>query len=323
MKKKIAGLLILLLLAWGSYWGWLKYAENQPQGIQTSGTIEAVNINLAAKLPGSLEFVSVKTGDTVKKGDTVAGIMRASLEAQKERDLLAVQKAEALLADMTAGSRKQELDEAGAALKTVQANYDQAHADYNRILLLQQNGAVSATDLEKAATALEVLANQLESAKSRVSLLESGARPSQITAARLELERSKAILKVTEASLNDTLITSPINGTVLSRNFEPGEFVNAGAAVVTVADLTDLWIKIFISTDDLPKIRLGQQVSYTVSGLPEKYTGTIVEIASHGQFTPKTIQTRQERTNIVYAVKVKIDSLNGVFKPGMPADVII
>jgi len=87
--------------------------------------------------------------------------------------------------------------------------------------------------------------------------------------------------------------------------------------------LTDLWIKIFISTDDLPKIRLGQEVSYSVSGLPETFTGTIVEIASQGQFTPKTIQTRQERTNIVYAVKVKIDSMDGILKPGMPADVNI
>jgi len=185
MKKKIAGLIILLLLAYGSYWGYLKYNKNQPQGIQATGTIEATNINLAAKLPGSLEFVSVKTGDTVKKGQTVAGLVRTSLEAQKERDSLAVQKAEAQLADLTAGSRSQELDDARSALNTAQATYDQYNADYIRILSLQQSGAASTNDLEKAATALKVATNQLESAKSKLSLLESGPRPDQITAARL------------------------------------------------------------------------------------------------------------------------------------------
>jgi HlyD family secretion protein len=322
-KKRIIVLLVLIAAVAGSYWGYSGLKDGKPEGLQVSGTIEATEVDLTARLSGALEFVSVKSGDTVKKGQVIAKIIRHDLAAQKERDALAVEKAEALLSDLAAGARKQEISEARSAVDTAQAGYDKANSDYARALALSQQGAIAGAEMEKAETALKISKNQLESARSRLSLLESGNRPQQIRAAQIELERSRAVLKASETLLEDTIIASPIDGTVVTRNFEPGEYIPAGAAVATVADLNDLWIKIFISTDDLPEVRLGQQVSFAVSGVSGEFNGTIVEIASKGEFTPKTIQTRQERTNIVYAVKVKIDSNNGMFKPGMPADVMI
>lgn len=323
MKKRIVGLVLLISVAAGSYWGYTRYFERKPQGLQVSGTIEATEVNLSAKLPGALELLSVKAGDTVKKGQLVGSLTRSDLAAQKERDSLGVLKAGAQLDDLVSGSRGQEISDARAAADTAQVNYDKANTDYNRTRSLHGSGAVSDVDLEKAETNLKVSKNQLDSARARLSLLESGSRPDQISAARAELERNKAVLRASEALLEDTKIISPIDGTVVTRNFEPGEYIPAGAAVATVADLNDLWIKVFISTDDLPGIKLGQKVRFTVSGLTEEFGGVISEIASKGEFTPKTIQTRQERTNIVYAVKVRIDSRGGVFKPGMPADVKI
>ncbi|MFZ5648946.1 MAG: HlyD family secretion protein [Bacillota bacterium] len=323
MKKRIAGIVILLVVASASYWGYTRHSTEKTVGIQASGTIEATEVNLSARTPGTLEFVSVKQGEAVKKGQLVARVIRNELAAQKERDSLAVQKAEAQLSDIASGAREQEINEARAAVSTAQANYDKANSDYSRAQALHQGGAISEADLEKAETSLKVAKNQLDSARSRLSLLESGSRPDQIKAAMVELERNRAVLKATEALLEDTNVTSPIDGTVVTRNYEPGEFVPAGAPVVTVADLSDLWIRIYVSTDDLPAVRLGQEVSFTVSGTPEVFRGTVIEIASKGEFTPKTIQTKQERTNIVYAVKVKIENKSGIFKPGMPADVAI
>ncbi|MFZ5633402.1 MAG: HlyD family secretion protein [Bacillota bacterium] len=323
MKKKLIGLALLIAAAAGSYWGYTRYAGGRPEGIQASGTIEATEVNLCAKLPGTLEFLSVKAGDMVKKGQLVAGLTRNDLVAQKERDALGVLKAEAQLADLASGAREQEIKDARAMVEIARANYDRANSDYNRIRELHRSGAVSDAELEKAETSLKVLKSQLDSAGARLSLLESGSRPDQIRAAEAELERSRAVLKASEALLEDTKIISPTDGTVITRNYEPGEYIPAGAPVVTVADLNDLWIKIFVSTDDLPKIKLGQQVSFTISGAAEEFSGTIVEIASRGEYTPKTIQTKQERTNTVYAVKVRIDNKDGIFKPGMPADVVI
>lgn len=323
MKKKIIGMVLLISLAAGSYYGYTRYLDRKPAGIQVSGTIEATEVNLTAKLPGTLEFLSVKAGDRVKKGQAVGVLTRSDLEAQKERDSLGVLKAEAQLSDLASGARSQEIEDARAMVNSAQASYDKANSDFSRTRELHRGGATSASELEKAETSLKIYKNQLESAKAKLSLLQSGSRRDQVEAARAELERSKAVLKASEILLEDTKITSPLDGTVVTRNYEPGEYIPAGAPVATVADLNDLWIRIYISTDDLPKISLGQQVSFSVSGIDEEYSGTIVEIASKGEYTPKTIQTKQERTNIVYAVKVKIDSHNGIFKPGMPADVVI
>ena len=94
-----------------------------------------------------------------------------------------------------------------------------------------------------------------------------------------------------------------------------------GAPIVTVVNLDDLWIRVYIPTDQLPVIKLGQQVHFTVSGLPKAFTGTVEEINSQGEFTLKTIQTEEERANVVFGVKIRIDNQGGVLKPGMPADV--
>lgn len=323
MKKRVVALLILLLTAAGSYYGYQRYRAGGSGDIQVSGTIEATEVNLTARLSGTLEFVSVKAGDEVKKGQVVSRLIRSDLMAQKERDALGVQKAEAQLDDLTAGAREQEITEVRAAVNTARTSYEKASTDYDRAKQLLQEGAISQADFEKAETNLQTVKNQLDSAKARLDLLESGNRPDQIKAARIELERSRTVLQAAESLLDDTNIASPLDGTVVTRNFEPGEFVSTGAAVATVADLKDLWIKVYISTDDLPKIKLGQEVSFTVSGTPEVFKGSILEIASRGEFTPKMIQTKQERTNTVYAVKVKIDNSSGIFKPGMPADVTI
>lgn len=323
MKKRILGLFIILLVAVVSYWGTQRYSKTSSHDLEVSGTIEATEINLNAKVPGILETLSVNSGDAVKKGHLVASLGRNDLIAQKERDALGVFKAEAQLADLLSGARGQEIRDARAQVNAAQAAYEKTNSDYLRSLELHKNQALSDAELEKAETQWKVAKNQLESAEAKLSLLESGTRPEQINAAKIEVEKSKAILKASRALVEDTKLFSPIDGTVISKNYEPGEYVQAGSPVITVADLNDLWIKVFVPTDYLPRIKLGQKVRFTVSGLTDSFTGTIVEIATKGEFTPKTIQTKQERTNIVYGVKIKIENQNGLFKPGMPADVII
>jgi len=323
MKKKIPIAFLVVLLGIGAYWGYARYGKKQPDGLQVTGTIEATEVQLCAKLSGTLQKVTINSGDQVKKGQLVAIVTRNDLVAQKERDALGVLKAEAQLADLTSGARWQEIKDAETAVSTARTNYDKADKDYIRTLALFQEGAISKSEMERAETALQLSKNQLVSAESKLSLIKSGSRPEQIDAARAELERSSAILKASEALVEDTFVISPIDGIVLTKNFEEGEFVQAGASVATAVNPNDMWIKIYLPTDDLPKIKLGQQVAFTVSGSEAKYAGVIEEIATSGEYTPKTIQTKKERTNIVYEVKIKINNENGILKPGMPADVTI
>ncbi len=323
IKKKIAVLTLLLLVISLSLWSYNKYFKAKPQVLELSGTIEATEINLSSKLPGILEFVAVNSGEQVKNGQLIAGITRNDLSIQRESSALSVQKAQAILNDLASGARQEEIKEAQVLVTNAQISLDDATADYNRIDALYQSGAISQKELEKATTNLEKSKNQLEAATAKLNLLLSGARPEQLNAAKIEVEKSRANLSASKVALDDAKIISSINGTVISRNYEPGEYIGIGSPVVTVADLENLWIKVFISTDDLPKIKLGQPVTFSVSGVSEEFPGTIREIATKGEFTPKTIQTKQERTNIVFAVKIEIDNSKGMFKPGMPADVVI
>jgi HlyD family secretion protein len=297
-------LLLVVVLCSLSYLGYDRYiGDKQSDRLEATGTIEATQVELRAKVAGTLRGLTVSAGDTVTKDQLIAEIVRNDLVAQRERDALSVAKAQALLDDLTSGAREQEIREAQIAVDTARLNYDKAAKDYERASLLYKENVISDSEMERTETAFKQSQNALESAKIRLDLLLDGSRPEQVEAARVELERSIAVLKASDAFIEDTKIYCPINGTVLTRNFEDGEVVQAGASVATVANLNDMWIKVYIPTDDLPKIKLGQQVKFTVSGSAEEYTGVIEEIASQGEYTPKTVQTKKERTNIVYAVK--------------------
>jgi HlyD family secretion protein len=230
-------------------------------------------------------------------------------------------KAEAQLADLISGARQQEMDEAAANVNLVKVAYEKAVEDLARREALFQAGVIAQEELDRFKNNLELEKNRLQAAEARLSLLESGNRSQTIVAAQAEVKRSQAVLKAAEVLLEDLKIYSPINGVVLTKNYQPGEFVQMGISLATVANLNDLWIKVYISTDDLPAILLGQEVHFTVSGDPTIFDGVVEEIASKGEFTPKTIQTKQERSNVVFGVKIRTDSHNGVLKPGMPADV--
>lgn len=321
MKKRVIVIVVILLAGLSAY-VYQHYFQKEDLQLTASGTIEATTVELNAKLPGTLDQLSIKSGQQVVKGQLVGQIIRNDLVAQKERDALGVLKAEAQLKDITSGARTQEIKEATAAVNIALANLEKSQADFQRGEQLFQEGAIPKDSFEKLATDLKVKQNQVESAQAKLSLLAEGSRPETIQAAKTEVERNKAVLKASEALLEDTKIISPISGTVLSTNREPGEFVQAGASLASVADLQDMWIRVYVPTDDLPRIKLNQKVVFTISGSDQHYQGVIEEIASQGEFTPKTIQTKKERTNIVYGVKIRIDHQQGTLKPGMPADVV-
>ncbi|MDD3269508.1 MAG: efflux RND transporter periplasmic adaptor subunit [Syntrophomonadaceae bacterium] len=319
-KKALAAVLILAL-SLSAYWVYQKYFAENKILLQASGTIEATSVDLNAKVNGSIESINIKEGDSVKKGQLVAELLRNDLAAQKERDTLGVTAAEAKLEDLVSGARAQEIKEAASNVNIARSNYDKATKDLERSEALFKEGAIAQESLDQARLNAELKKNLLAGSEAKLSLLESGSRSALITAARAELERSKAVLKASTALLDDLQVISPLEGIVLSKNYETGEYVAMGAALATVANLNNLWIKVFIPTDDLPAIKLGQKVNIAVSGSDQLFEGVVSEIASQGEFTPKTIQTKKERTNVVFAVKITVNNHDGILKPGMPADV--
>jgi len=313
---------ILLILGAAAYWVYTQYLSKPISLIQASGTIEATTVDLTTKSPGTIKILAFQEGSAVKKQVLLAELTRSDLVAQQARDALAVQAAQANLDDLQSGSRVQEIKVAQANYNIAQVNLEQAILDSARADQLYQGGALSQQAWEQARLNAQLKQNQLDAAEANLELLQAGTRPAKITAAAAEVERTQAVLQATQSLLDDLKLYSPMDGTVLTRNYEPGEYIAAGVALATIADLDHLWVKVYIPTDDLPSVQLGQQVAFTVSGDTTQYTGTVSHIATKGEFTPKTIQTKQERTNVVYEVKIEIDNVSGALKPGMPADVV-
>lgn len=321
-KRIIAGVLVILILSTGFYWIYQKYLISGSDSIEATGTIEATTVVINTRLAGVIKSIDVNTGDCVEEGQVLAELTRNDLVAQVERDKLSVLKAEASLNDMLSGARVQERLGAVANVEIARIEEKRTADDLERTRALFEAGAVSQAEFERVLAVSEISKNKLAAAKAGLSLLDEGSRPEQLEASRMEVERSKAVLKASEATIEDLKMSSPLDGVVISKNFEEGEFVPLGASLLTVANLEGLWIKVYIPIDDLPKVKIGQTVSFSVSGINQIFEGTVSEIATKGEYTPKTIQTKKERTNIVFGVKISISSEDGLLKPGMPADVI-
>ncbi len=263
--------------------------------------------------------------------------------------------AEAQLNNLLAGSRKQEKSQANAAVEDARARYQQAKNDADRAERLFKNEDISRAQYDVAQTNLLSTTAALRSAEQRVSLVEEGPRKQDIDLARAQLERAKAALNLTlanaeelkrkqqemgtrqaemkranasvavfDSQLNDTIATTPIDGVVLVKSLEAGEVAAAGATVVTIADTEHPWLRGYVPETQIGRIKIGQKVKLKTDSYKDKvYEGKITYISSQAEFTPKQIQTQEERVKQVYRVKITVDNKAQELKLNMPVDAVI
>jgi HlyD family secretion protein len=210
-----------------------------------------------------------------------------------------------------------------AALAAATERLNDARRDLGRLERLHEGGAASEESLDKARMAVEVASSQHRQAEEQVRILESGSRPETIEARRAQAAQAEAAVATMDAILANMTVRAPFNGIVTVRHREPGEIVAAGAPILTVMNPDDQWVKIYVPETRIGAVRIGQPATITTDTFPNKpYRGAVVFIASEAEFTPKTVQTSQERVKLVYAVKVRVtDDPTRDLKPGMPADV--
>lgn len=321
MKKYVAlGLIFLILIGITVY----KLHGRKETGITATGTVEVTKVDVAPKVNGYLDKLSVEAGDAVTDGQLIAKISRPDLESQLLRDEAALEKAVAQLNDLRKGTRDAELKVAAANLESSKAVLWKSQRDYQRLSSLYREGAISKQELDNCRSALDVAENSVRAAESQYNLARQGYRPDAIAAQVKEVERNQAIVAMSRSALADTALISPLNGIVLSKNYQNGEYVNAGSPVVTLGDLKDCWVKIYIASTQLGLIKTGQSADVRIDSFPNRvFKGTVKEISNTAEYTPRQSITQKERANMVFAVKVKINNVSGVLKPGMPADVIL
>ncbi|MGE5647648.1 MAG: efflux RND transporter periplasmic adaptor subunit [Acidobacteriota bacterium] len=384
MKKKLIPVIVLAAAAlaiWAAR-SWIHRGDNG--AIRVSGNIELTEVNISFKVPGKLIERAVDEGDRVAKGTVVARLDKDQLTGQHARARAAVdaagsaliqqrtaidlqaetlegqiqqraaeaQAAETRLAELLAGSREQEKEQARAAVERAQSDYQRAANDWKRAQTLFKNEDISASDHDQFRTRFETAGAQLKTAKEQLALVLEGPRKEQIETARaqlaqaqaalrlaraqrLELKRKrqematrvaevgqrKADLAIVETQLADTVAATPIGGVVLVKSAEPGEVLAAGTAVLTVGDIDHPWLRAYINEKDLGRIRLGDKANVTTDSFPGKiYAGRVSFISSEAEFTPKQIQTTEERAKLMYRIKIDVENPRGELKSNMPAD---
>ena len=374
-------LIIVAVFRWGA-WG-----DGDPHSIKVSGNIELTEVDIAFKSAGKLVKLAVDEGDIVKKGSLVAVLDQAEIsrrrdsaaagvqlaesrlaqlhiaiafqkeqvEGQVARSRAEVQQSEAVLQELLSGSRKQEIEAARAALARAETEHTRAERDWERAQTLYKDEDISTAQFDDFRARFESAKAQRAQAKQHLDLIEEGPRKEDIQAARAQLERAKANLKlaqaarlelkrmqqeqvsreaeirqaeaqlgVSETQLRDTEVLAPMDGVVLVKSAEPGEVLAAGTTVVTLGNLAKPWLRAYINEKDLGRVKLGAEVKVTTDSFPGKtYLGRISFIASEAEFTPKQIQTREERVKLVYRVKIDVENPAGELKSNMPADAAI
>jgi HlyD family secretion protein len=231
--------------------------------------------------------------------------------------------AQARLTELERGFRSEEIAQGRAAARAAEQRLEDARRDLERTRQLFEGGAVSRQQLDNARTAATVAESEWQRASEQLDILERGPRQEQIAAQRAVLAQAHAAVAQLDATIANTIVRSPMDGIVTVRHREPGEIVGAGTPVLTVMNPDDRWIRIYVRGDRVGRLGLGLPAAITADAFPDRvYEGEVTFIASEAEFTPRNVQTTEERVKLVYRVKVRVTGDPSFdLKPGLPADV--
>ena len=321
MKARLL-VVALLLVAVGGYYLWEHLAHPPGAAIVTSGTIEATEVTLAPEVAGRVAQVPVAEGQGVRAGDVLLQIDTTALRLQLAQAQAALAAVQARLAEAKAGARPEQLAAAAQALAGAGASREQAARNLATQRALFAGGATTQAALDAAGTAVSAAEANLGQAQAGYDLLRSGPTPETLQTLQAAVQQAQAAADLAQWSLDRATLKAPLAATVLYRAVEPGELATPGASAFTLADLENLYIRVYVPEADLSRVRLGQAVKISIDGTPDKvYAGKVSEISHEAEFTPKNVQTKKERTAMVFALKVQVVEGLDVLKPGMPADV--
>jgi HlyD family secretion protein len=383
MKKTLL-IIILLAAIGGGYWWWRDAHACDGNRILVSGNLELTLVDLSFKIAGRMTELNVREGAWVKRNDIIARLDPAQLQQQRLRDQAAVVSAEsnyrqmqtsiefqkatlesdiaakraevseaqAKLDELLNGSRKQDIQQAEAAVSDARAQLEFARSDWGRMQTLYKNEDISKQQYDQSRMKFDSATAQVHQAEEKLAMVKEGPRKEEIAGGRAAVARAQAGLKTAEANrlellrkeqelmarsseinrtraqegmsqsqLDDTVIATPIDGVVLVKSAEAGEVVAAGTTIATIGDLDHPWLRAYINETDLGRVKLGQKVKLTTDSYKGKiYWGTVSFISSEAEFTPKQIQTKEERVKLVYRIKVDVDNSSHDLKNNMPVD---
>lgn len=303
MKRlALAGGVVLLAVAAAGLWA---YRSRRDQGLVLSGAVEARDVEVGSLLGGRVAAVHVEEGSTVVAGQPLVTFETDLADAQVREQEAAVAQAAAALARALKGPRREELERA-------KAEWENAERERRRLADLRKEGVVARQDYDNAATKAEVTRKAYEE-------LERGSRPEDVAAARAAVDREEQRLRYLRRQREEAVVKAPAGGVVQSLDLRPGDLVPANRAVASILEPSQLWVRVYVPEPKLGLVRVGQPAFLTVDSFRgREFPGRVVEIRDRAEYTPRNIQTVDQRSEQVFGVKVAVDSAPEL-KPGMAA----
>jgi multidrug resistance efflux pump len=330
-------------------------------GSKVAGRISAVLVKEGQEVKKDEPLIHFESYDLdARRADAVAAVAEAEANFEKTRNgsrpeeiAQAKARAEAALSNLELarnGPRKQEIDAARADLEAANADYEVARSTLARVERLTREGVQSRQDYDNAKAAFDRAGGLRESARQKLNLLlagtrneeiqrvereyreaaanlqlvQRGSRKEDIEAARAQLERARAALQQIETQRGELEVKSPADAFVEVFQLRPGDLINPNSPVATLVEINRLWVRVYVPEPELGHVQLGKEVLVNVDTFKgESFKGTIEHISSRGEFTPRNVQTRDERTHQVFAVRVRVDNNTHRLRAGMAADVSI
>ena len=302
--------------------------------LRASGHVEATDVRLAAEVGGRIVMLTINEGDRVEAGALVVKLDAREVEIAIERAKAEQRHAEAQLKLLQAGARREDVAHAQAQAQAARddvsafrAELGAADADLQRFDALLQSNAGSRKQRDDAATRQDVARQRVQASESRVRAadqstgrLTSGARPQELEAARARVAAAAAQVAGVETTLDHTNLRAPIGGVVTEKLVESGEVVAPGAPLLVITDLSHAWADVFVPEPTVPRIRLGQAATVFTDAGGSGLAGTVSYVSPKAEFTPRSVQTSEERSKLVYRVRIAVDNKDSILKQGMPIE---
>ncbi|HUM03434.1 MAG TPA: efflux RND transporter periplasmic adaptor subunit [Thermoanaerobaculia bacterium] len=299
--------------------------KEDPNVVRLNGRLEAPLVDLAPKVAGRVVEVKVREGDRVKSGDLLVKLDLGETAIAVARDQEGVMSAEARLKDFEVGSRTAEIAQAEADVSDKKAAVELARKELERQDTLLSKKVGTEHDADIARTTLERAVASEKMARDRLQLLREGFRQHQTDQARFDVDRARSVLRQSETVARESEIRAPADGVILHRMAEPGLLLGPGQPALTLGFANRLYVRTFIPETKMGRVKPGQAAEVTVDAFPtRRFPARVTEVSPDAEFTPKPVETRRERVNLVYAAKVDLDGgWSEPLVPGQPAEVLV
>lgn len=297
--------------------------DDRDAELKLYGNVDIREVDLGFRLGGRIDRIAVEEGDKVKAGQELAVLDAAPIDSRVAQAEAALAQAEARLAELKNGSRAEDKAQAHARVAGAEAAYRQARQDLERRRSLVEPGAISHNVWQATLAARDRAKAQLDEAQQAAAEIETGARAEDIAAAEAQVRAARATRQGMVVDRNDTALIAPHDGMIITRAQEPGAIVQPGATVLTLSISRPLRVRAYVAEGDLSRVASGMKVKVTADGNDKTYNGVVGFISPRAEFTPKTVETEDLRTDLVYRIRVIVSDPDDGLRQGQPVTVIL